>query len=364
LEKKTIKPDDFLNEIYLGDCMELLKRIPDEFVSLVVTSPPYNIGKEYEKRNPLRNYLAEQERTITECYRVLKQSGSMLWQVGSYVNNGVHIPLDVKVFPIFEKLGMIPRNRIVWIRTHGLHASNRFSCRHETLLWFTKSGEYVFNLDPIRVPQLYPEKKAYRGDKKGEFTCDPIGKNPGDVWAFRNVKHNHEEQTIHPCSFPEDLIERVILAVTEKGDVVLDPYMGVGTVAVVARGLGRNFVGAELNEEYHKVALHRLSGNPDENGSFPNLKTLRDYCETHDIENPSRFSFTKQVGKIPSLKSKSKIFPEHVHLERFLEASCEESESSAFRRGLVDSDGKLIKPRQKKETSGKKQMKLFTLNEP
>ena len=364
LEKKTIKPDDFLNEIYFGDCMELLKRIPDEFVSLVVTSPPYNIGKEYEKRNPLHNYLAEQERTITECYRVLKRSGSMLWQVGSYVNNGVHIPLDVKVFPIFEKLGMIPRNRIVWIRTHGLHASNRFSCRHETLLWFTKSSEYVFNLDPIRVPQLYPGEEGISRQQKRRVHLRPRWQESGDVWAFRNVKHNHEEQTIHPCSFPEDLIERVILAVTERGDVVLDPYMGVGTVAVVAMRLGRNFVGAELNQEYHEVALQRLSGNPDKNGKFPNLKTLRDYCETHEIANPSKFSFTKQVGKVPSLKSKSKIFPEHVHLERFLEASCEESESSAFRRGLVGSDGKLIKPRQKRETPGKKQMKLFTLNDP
>jgi adenine-specific DNA-methyltransferase len=279
------------------------------------------------------------------------------------VNNGVHIPLDVKLFPIFENLGLIPRNRIVWIRTHGLHATNRFSCRHEALLWFTKSDNYVFNLDPIRVPQLYPEKKAYRGDKKGELTCDPIGKNPGDVWAFRNVKHNHEEQTIHPCSFPEDLIERVILAVTNEGDLVLDPYMGVGTAAVVAKNLGRSFVGAELNEEYHKVALHRFSGEPDQNGNFPNLKTLRDYCETHEIEDPSRFRFAMQVGKIPSLKSKSRIFPEHVHIERFFDAAYEESENSAYRRGLVGSDGKLIKPRQKREKLSKKQMNLFGLDE-
>ena len=359
LKEKGRVSNHYLNKIYFGDCMELLSELPDECVSLVVTSPPYNIGKEYEKRNPLRKYLEEQEGTITECHRVLKQSGSIFWQIGSYVNNGVHIPLDVKLFAIFEKLGMIPRNRIVWIRTHGLHASNRFSCRHETLLWFTKSDEYVFNLDPIRVPQQYPEKKAYRGDKKGEFTCDPIGKNPGDVWAFRNVKHNHEEQTIHPCSFPEDLIERVILAVTKKGDTVLDPYMGVGTVAVVARELGRNFIGAENNKEYHRVALHRLSGEPDEKGNFPNLKTLRQYCEEHEIDNPGRFRFTKQVGKIPSLKSKSRIFPEHVHLDRFFEGSLVDSESSAYRRSLVDSDGRLVKPRERKEPVEKKQMKLF-----
>lgn len=353
----------FLNQIFLGDCLELLREIPDEFVSLVVTSPPYNIGKEYEKRNPLNQYLEKQEKIIKECHRVLQTSGSVFWQVGSYVKDGVHIPLDVKLFPIFEKLDMFPRNRIIWIRTHGLHANNRFSCRHETLLWFTKSNDYKFNLDVIRVPQKYPEKKAWTGNKKGEFTSDPIGKNPGDVWIFRNVKHNHEEQTIHPCSFPEDLVERVILAVTKKGDVILDPYMGVGTVAVVARELERKFIGAEINEEYYKVALHRVSGEPDENGNFPNLKTLRKYCERHGIEDPSRFSFTKQVGKIPSLKSEAKIFPEHVHLDRFLETSSVESQNSAYRRGLVDFDGNLVRPRHKREPLGKKQMKLFVLDE-
>jgi len=361
LEKKPKDPDHFLNRIYLGDCMELLRHIPDQFVSLVVTSPPYNIGKEYEKRNPLDQYLQEQGKTIIECYRILKKTGSFFWQVGSYVKEGVHIPLDIKLFPVFEKLGMIPRNRIVWIRTHGLHANRRFSCRHETLLWFTKSNEYTFNLDAIRVPQKYADKKAWIGDKRGEFTCDPIGKNPGDVWIFRNVKHNHEEQTIHPCSFPEDLIERVILTVTKKGDVVLDPYMGVGTVAIVARNLGRDFIGAEVDEEYHKVALQRLSGVPDEKGNFPNLKTLREYCDRHEIDDPSRFSFTKQVAKAPTLRSR--IFPEYVHLERFFGNALEESENSAYKRGLVDLDGKLVKPRQRKESVGKRQLKLFATDE-
>lgn len=325
-----------LDSILLGDCRKLLDGLPDACVDLIISSPPYNIGKPYEKKRVLTQYLAEQAEILHHCDRVLKPSGSIFWQVGSYVNNGVHVPLDIKIFPILEELGMIPRNRIVWLRTHGVHAKNRFSCRHETLLWFTKGDKYKFFLDPIRVPQKYPNKTSWRSHNKGELTCHPLGKNPADVWAFRNVKHNHEEETIHPSQFPEDLVERVLLATTEPGDVILDPYMGVGTVAVVAHNLGRHFVGAEMKPEYHAVALHRLSGEPDEKGNFPNLKSLRQYAERHGITELSRFTFTRQTGKVPTDAERARIFPEHAHLEAF-EATTEwEGENSAFRRGFVD----------------------------
>ncbi len=350
-------PESIKNKIVNLNCLDVLKEMPDNCVDLIVTSPPYNIGKEYEKRKALYLYLEFQKKVITDCYRVLKNTGSIFWQVGSYVDRGAHYPLDVKLFPVFEELNMIPRNRIIWLRTHGLHAKKRFSCRHESILWFTKSDKYKFNLDPIRIPQKYPTKKAWTGNNKGKLTCNPLGKNPGDVWAFRNVKHNHEEQTIHPCQFPEDMIERIILATTQKDDIVFDPYMGVGTVALVAKNLGRNFSGAELNEEYFEVALQRLSGEPDSNGNFPNLKCLRNYCAQKGIENPSKFSFTKQVGKEPTLKSKSRIYPEEVHLERFYEYAWEEQDRSAFRRGLVDDNNHIIEiPELEKET---KQMDLF-----
>jgi len=333
-------PSKFLDSIFLGDCRELLKELPNNSVDLVISSPPYNIGKSYEKKRALDVYLAEQAEVLRSCCRVLKPTGSIFWQIGSYVDTGVHIPLDIKVFPILESLGMVPRNRIIWLRTHGLHAKNRFSCRHETLLWFTKGEQYKYFLDPIRVPQKYPDKTSWRGRNKGDFTSHPLGKNPGDVWAFRNVKHNHEEETIHPCQFPEDLVERVVLASSGPGDVVLDPYMGAGTVAVVAHELHRHFVGAEIDPEYHAVALHRLSGNPDSKANFPNLKTLRQYAERHEIKDLSRFSFTRQVGKIPSDSTRARIFPEDVHLEVFEETTKMESENSAFKRQLVDHKGR------------------------
>lgn len=303
-----------LDAIHLGDCMELLRSLPDESVDLVVSSPPYNLGKEYESKRALDIYLAEQGTVLEECARVLKKTGSIFWQVGAFADNGILVPLDIRFFPMLESLGLQPRNRIMWVRQHGLHASRKFSCRHETILWFTKSSDYIFSLENIRVPQKWQNKKHFRGDKKGQLSCNPEGKNPGDIWLFRNVKHNHEEQTIHPCQFPEDMLHRIILSTTEKGGVVLDPYMGAGSVAVAARDSGRHFVGAEIEEKYHKVAMRRLSGEPDENGTFPNLKTLRHFVAKTG-EPTGKFRFDVQVGAKASDGKNAKIYPEEHHLE-------------------------------------------------
>ena len=210
---------------------------------------------------------------------------------------------------------MIPRNRIAWVRPHGLHARGKFSARHETVLWFTKSDDYKFNLDAIRVPQKYQNKKSHRGANKGELSSNPLGKNPGDVWLFQNVKHNHEEQTVHPAQYPEDMIARIVLCSTDEGDLVLDPYMGTGTAAVVARDHGRHFLGAELDERYHGIALRRVAGEPDKNGVFPNLKTLRDYCEKHG-ENPERYTFEVQTAAKATGREKTRIFSEEHHREQ------------------------------------------------
>lgn len=325
------------NTIYLGDCMDLLGQIPDKSVQLVVSSPPYNLGKEYESRRELDGYLAEQAEVLKECVRVLREGGSLFWQVGAYADRGELIPLDIRLFPVLEGLGLTPRNRIVWIRQHGLHARNKFSCRHETVLWFTRGDEYTFNLEPIRVPQKYPNKKAWKGENKGQLTSHPDGKNPGDIWIFRNVKHNHEEETIHPCQFPEDMIARIVLATTNPGDLVLDPYMGAGTVAVVARDTGRSYLGAEMEPRYHEAALRRLSGAPDAAGRFPNLKTLRDYAERTGTA-AEHFRFDTQVGKSASDRSKSKIYPEEHHLVE-LQHRLELEEAAFAEKWRGSSDG-------------------------
>lgn len=312
--------------------MTQLKSLPDECIDLVVSSPPYNLGKEYESKRALEHYIEEQAAVLRECFRVLKSTGSIFWQVGAYSENGQLIPLDIRFFPILENLGMQPRNRIVWIRQHGLHARRKFSARHETLLWFTKSDEYKFSLEKIRVPQKYQNKKYHKGDKRGALSCNPDGKNPGDIWAFRNVKHNHEEQTIHPCQFPEDLIARIILSTTDEGDVVYDPYMGTGTVAVVAKEEGRAYLGAELDEDYYEISERRISGKPNANGFFANLKCLRRHCEQTG-ESTDKYRFDVQTTLVATDNSSSRIHSEEHHLDELHKRlSFEEASFAAKRR--------------------------------
>jgi adenine-specific DNA-methyltransferase len=314
-----------LNTIQLGSCLDLLSALPENTVDLIVSSPPYNLGKEYEAKRALDVYLAEQCEVLEHCARVLKPTGSIFWQVGAFSDDGSLIPLDIRFFPILESFGLIPINRIMWVRSHGLHARRKFSCRHETLLWFAKSKDYKFSLEHIRVPQKWANKKHYRGDRHGELSCNPDGKNPGDIWVFRNVKHNHEEQTIHPCQFPEDLIARILLSTTDEGDIVLDPYMGAGTVAVVARDHNRHFVGAELDPRYHQVAMRRLSGEPDASNSFANLKTLRQYVKRTGCST-NGFRFDVQVGKVATHGDNAKIYPEEHHSEQLEDRLLHEEE--------------------------------------
>ncbi|HCJ51291.1 MAG TPA: site-specific DNA-methyltransferase [Gallionella sp.] len=244
--------------IFQGDCLELLRQVPDKSVQLVVTSPPYNIGKSYEKKISLETYYEQQKEVIEQCARVLTDQGSICWQVGNHVDNGAIIPLDTLLFPIFHNLGLVMRNRIVWCFEHGLHSSRRLSGRYETVIWFTRNTKnYVFNLDPIRVPQKYPGKKYFKGPKAGQYSCNPLGKNPGDVWDIPNVKSNHVEKTEHPCQFPVELIERFVLSLSNKGDWVLDPYLGAGSSVIAAVKHQRKAMGAEIVERYVEIAKER-----------------------------------------------------------------------------------------------------------
>ena len=260
-QKTTISEQFALSEsivVYPGDCLALLKTIPDESLQLIVTSPPYNIGKEYEKRLHLDLYLRQQAQVITECVRALSPEGSICWQVGNYVDRGAIIPLDTVLYPIFSSLGLRMRNRIIWHFEHGLHCSRRFSGRYETIIWFTKSDDYVFSLDAVRIPQKYPGKKYFKGPKAGQYSCNPLGKNPGDLWVIPNVKSNHVEKTEHPCQFPVELIERLVLSLTNEGDWVFDPFLGTGTAVIAAIRHSRRGAGAEVVPKYVKLARERI----------------------------------------------------------------------------------------------------------
>jgi len=247
--------------LHHGDTLDLLRLIPDASTQLVITSPPYNLSKEYERgpRRTTEEYIAAQVPVIEECVRILRPGGSLCWEVGNHVAGGQILPLDIALYPTFARHGDLAlRNRVVWHFEHGLHCSRRFSGRYEVILWFTKGDDYLFDVDPLRVPQKYPGKRAWKGPKAGEYTGNPLGKNPGDVWVFPNVKANHVEKTSHPCQFPIELVERFILATTAEGDLVVDPYLGVGSTACAAVLNGRRAAGAETVAEYVRIARHRI----------------------------------------------------------------------------------------------------------
>ena len=243
-----------------ADNLEFMREIANEQFKLIVTSPPYNLGKSYENNVSLSRYIDQQSNVIRECVRLLDRRGSICWQVGNYVSDGEIIPLDTVLYPIFKDLGLKLRNRIVWHFGHGLHCSRRLSGRYETINWWTKSDDYTWNLDPIRIPSKYPGKRHFKGPKTGQLSGNPKGKNPSDVWEFPNVKHNHPEKTEHPCQFPVELVERLVLSMSDPGDAVFDPYMGVGSTIVGALMHGRDAFGCDTVQRYVDVAQTRVAG--------------------------------------------------------------------------------------------------------
>lgn len=256
--------------LYPGDVNDFLPTIPEGTVKLIITSPPYNLGKEYERQVEIDEYFDQQARTITTLCETLHPEGSVCWQVGNYVEDSEVFPLDIFYYRIFKSLGMKLRNRIIWHFGHGLHARKRFSGRYETILWFTKGDTYTFNLDDVRVPQKYPGKRHFKGPRKGQASGNPKGKNPSDVWKLLatewqdgywyipNVKANHPEKTVHPCQYPVELVERCVLALTDEGDWVFDPYAGVGSSLIAAIKRNRRAIGSEKEARYVEIARQRI----------------------------------------------------------------------------------------------------------
>lgn len=257
-------------QLYRGDSNRLLKTLPDQQFQLIVASPPYNLKKAYESQTTLGRYLKKQTQVLELLVERLTPNGSLCWQVGNYISNKEVFPLDIFYYDLFKSLGLKLRNRIIWHFRHGLHTQTRFSGRYETILWFTKSDDYTFNLDPVRVPSRYPLKRHFKGPKKGQLSGNPLGKNPSDlwgilqsdwdrgVWDIPNVKSNHVEKTVHPCQFPVELVERCVLALTDPGDWILDPYAGVGSSLIAALKNGRKAVGIEKKAAYVRLAQKRI----------------------------------------------------------------------------------------------------------
>jgi adenine-specific DNA-methyltransferase len=281
--------------LWHGDTETFLKGLPTEpLFDLIVTSPPYNIGKEYEAHMALDKYLEWQARIIDELIPRLKKGGSICWQVGNYVDDNEIFPLDIEFAPIFKKHRLQLRNRIVWQFGHGLHTQRRFSGRYEVVMWFTKTESkkdiYTFNLDAVRTPAKYPGKKHFKGPKAGQFSGNPLGKNPEDVWNIPNVKSNHIEKTGHPCQFPVGLIERLVLALTNRGDLVFDPFAGVASAGVASAIHGRRFWGCEIVAEYAAIGWGRVRDALAGKATYrPHDKPIYDHTQSNLSKPPAGF---------------------------------------------------------------------------
>jgi adenine-specific DNA-methyltransferase len=244
-----------------------MKILPDESINLTVTSPPYNIGKEYENLLPLDDYINWCEKWITEIYRLTLCDGAFWLNLGylSIKNRAKAIPIS---YLLWDKIPFYLIQEIVWNYGAGVAGSKFFSPRNEKFLWYVKNSEaYTFNLDDIRDPNVkYPNQK-----KNGKIKVNPLGKNPTDVWEFPKVtsgkNRSSQERTPHPAQFPIAVIERIIKASSNENQIILDPFLGSGTTAVVALDLNRVVIGFEIREEYCDIAANRIDNFLSEKNS-------------------------------------------------------------------------------------------------
>lgn len=238
-----------MQELWHGDCLELMKNIPDNSVDLIITSPPYFIGKEYEKGVDI-DYTEFTEKYLTECYRILKSGRNMMLQVGCRIENGNNIPIPYTIWPVIQKVGFNLRQEIVWHTYGGLQAKTKLTGQNEKILWLYKGDDRpYFDLDAIRI------KEWKRIDKRN----NPNGKNPTDVWQINRVTYT-KKRLPHPCQFPEKLVERCILGWSKPGELVFEPFCGSGTTPFVAKQLDRKFIAIEKDPIYYAIAKERVFG--------------------------------------------------------------------------------------------------------
>ncbi len=231
-------------KIKCGDAINLLKELPDKCINLIVADPPYNLGKDYGNNHDLKGfdeYIEFTRQWTSEAKRVLSDDGTIYVFMGVRFISYLYDILD-------RKQNLFFNSWIVWHYTQGMGKTKGFSPRHDDILVFNKSKNFKFNLDDVRVPQKYfRERNNMRGA------------NPGDVWQFSHVHYSNPNRQNHPTQKPEGLIERMILASSDKGDTVLDPFSGSGTTLRVCQQLERNCIGFELNPEYVEMTKNRLS---------------------------------------------------------------------------------------------------------
>lgn len=234
--------------VEIGNCLELLKNVPDKSVKLVVTSPPYNIKKQYGKYKD--NVSLEEWKSLIsgvtkEVHRILTDDGSFFLNLSQipYGNDKEILPLQFIGYEIIKENDFFLRNIITWTFNGMQNPTKRLAGRYENIIWAVKDlNNYIFNLDDIRIPYITQNDKRLTGK----------GRNPTDVWYFDHVNNMTKKKLglSHPCVYPVEMIERIIKMSSNPGDTILDPFLGSGTTLVAARNLGRKGIGFELDSNY------------------------------------------------------------------------------------------------------------------
>jgi adenine-specific DNA-methyltransferase len=245
--------------LYQRDCRDVLRAMAarDIRTDLTVTSPPYNIGKAYEEALPITEYVAWCSAWMNDIWKITDERGAFWLNLGylRIESRGRAVPI---AYLLWDKSPFYMQQEIVWHYGAGVTAKRSFAPRNEKWLFFTKHAEeYVFNLDDVRDPNVkYPNQK-----KNGKFRCNPLGKNPSDVWLFPKVttgaKRSSRERTAHPAQFPLGVIDRIVKASSNYQGIVLDPFSGSGSTGIAAVGNGRVYVGVETRADYCQAAVER-----------------------------------------------------------------------------------------------------------
>jgi adenine-specific DNA-methyltransferase len=256
LGKPSYEDSDIL--LYHADCMDVMRALDGMALPLTVTSPPYNIGKSYETIRPLNDYIAWTKEWTSLVHGCTSDCGAFWLNLGyvQFEGRAKAIPLS---YLLWSVIPFYLIQEIVWNYGAGVAGRLFFSPRNEKFLWYVKDSEnYTFNLDDVRDPDVkYPRQK-----KNGKLKCNPLGKNPSDVWQIAKVtsgeNRSSAERTSHPAQFPIALISRILRGCSDCGDVVFDPFVGSGSTIEAAIRNGRKAVGIEINRSYIETAIQRI----------------------------------------------------------------------------------------------------------
>lgn len=281
-----------ISTIFNEDCIEVLKSIKDNSIDLIFADPPYNLGKDFgnnsDKWDSVAKYLEWCQQWINECIRVLKYDGTFY-----FMNATQHMPyLDVYAS---SKLKVI--NRIIWsYDSSGVQAKNKFGSLYEPILMAVKDEQgYKFNFQDIQVEARTGAERKLIDYRKKVPTLYNTKKTPGNVWYFPRVRYRMPEYEDHPSQKPEALMQRIILASSNPGDIVLDPFAGTFTTCAVAKSHGRKTIGIEVSEKYYKIGLRRLGLAEEHNGE----KLMKNLAKK--TKNKSKKDHSSQANQLPFL---------------------------------------------------------------